>query len=481
MLDLDADITGLKGASYNPRRIAQDDLDRLAESIRTLGLVKPVIVRGSVLVAGHQRTKALRHLGITRAAAYRLPVDATAYDEVRFNQLHNGTDMDAGDEDARIEGGFEPEHVGGYQIVPAARLEGNMRASMGPVRAEIAELIARFGPWGGVVANRSGRVIHAAQYALAAKATRTPLTVFVISDEREAEYRAFLDKTYGVFSYEHIERQTYVQSLAQLKRLRPQDGGKQSMKSALYEGFVLPWLKTTGRPIRMIDFGAGQGDYAKALRARGLAIRDVEPFRRKGGSNVLDVASIHAMIDVMIHDLRTKGLYDVVICDSVLNAVDSMEAEAAVLAVVAGLARMGGEVFISGAHAEKLHKRLEQTSGAFGVNKSRIAFLDENGLSARFREGKWFFLKYLTEEQARALLKRFGFSVKKDQFAQDLWRAHCVKTEEIDDATLEAAIDFEFNLPLGPEQRLGRHEEVKDAFRIARARQDRPAQPAAEA
>ena len=107
VLDLNADITGLRGADYNPRHITPEDLDTLAESIATLGLVKPLIVRKDLLVAGHQRTKALRKLGIDRAAVFRLGRDTTVYDEIRFNQLHNGTDLDGGDENVRIAGGFD--------------------------------------------------------------------------------------------------------------------------------------------------------------------------------------------------------------------------------------------------------------------------------------------------------------------------------------------------------------------------------------
>ncbi|EKU4728648.1 MULTISPECIES: ParB N-terminal domain-containing protein [Citrobacter] len=92
MLDLNADITPLYGAKYNPRHIDDKELELLADSIKFLGLVKPLIARGDLLVAGHQRTKVLQRLGINTAAVYKLPRETTVYDEIRFNQLHNGTD-----------------------------------------------------------------------------------------------------------------------------------------------------------------------------------------------------------------------------------------------------------------------------------------------------------------------------------------------------------------------------------------------------
>ena len=139
MLHLNYDITHLRGAEYNPRFIGEDDLARLAESVRELGLVKPLIVRGDLLVAGHQRTKALRKLGITRAAVYVLPCETTVYDEVRFNQLHNGTDFDSGDERCRVSG-LEDKH--GFVQVSASQISGNMRAKMAYVLSNICHFRA---------------------------------------------------------------------------------------------------------------------------------------------------------------------------------------------------------------------------------------------------------------------------------------------------------------------------------------------------
>ena len=59
MLHLEYDITNLRGAEYNPRKIDDSDIEALAESVSRLGVVKPIIVRDDLIVAGHQRTKAL--------------------------------------------------------------------------------------------------------------------------------------------------------------------------------------------------------------------------------------------------------------------------------------------------------------------------------------------------------------------------------------------------------------------------------------
>ena len=100
MLELDYPIKDLVGADYNPREIDEESLKTLRQSIKTLGIVKPIIVSGNLIVAGHQRTKALLAAGIDKAPVYLLPENINQTDEIRFNQLHNGTDFDSGDERA---------------------------------------------------------------------------------------------------------------------------------------------------------------------------------------------------------------------------------------------------------------------------------------------------------------------------------------------------------------------------------------------
>ncbi|KAH3304628.1 hypothetical protein KXW17_002512, partial [Aspergillus fumigatus] len=62
-------------------------------------------------------------------------------------------------------------------------------------------------------------------------------------------------------------------------------------------------------------------------------------FRRKGAGNTLDRTATNRMIDTLVDDLKTRGRYDYVICDSVLNSVASVEAEWSVLTVLKGLCK----------------------------------------------------------------------------------------------------------------------------------------------
>lgn len=460
MLDLNYDITHLRGAEYNPRYIDDNDLTMLADSIKELGLVKPLIVRGDLLVAGHQRTKALRRLGVTTAAVYVLPVDTTTYDEVRFNQLHNGTDMDNGDEQCFIAG---LGGLAGFTTVKASAIRGNLRAKMAYIRKSMAEMIIKYGSWGGVVATQSGEVIHCAQYALAAKLTNSVLTVYVIKDADKAKYLKFLSREYGVFSYEHLEKTTYIQTYAQMMRLRQGKKIGGSMKSRLYERHVIPYLLKQGKGLRGIDFGSGQGDYARHLRSMGVDLHDVELFRRKGASNTIDLATVNRMIDKMCSDVANKGLYDYVICDSVLNSVDCLQAEQAVMSFIKGLCKPEGLLFFSGRCREAeeyISKQLTQAASKHG----RISFCDNNGFTAQYRKGHWFYQKFHTKEDVKQLITRHGLKEVTHVHDDTSFQVVAVNDRPVEWPDLSSAICYEFELPLSGDRQLQRSDDVLRAF-----------------
>lgn len=457
-LHLNYDITGLVGADYNPRRISEEDIEMLAKSIARLDLVKPLIVRGNLLVAGHQRTKALRRLGRTTGAVYLLSTDTTKYDEVRFNQLHNGTDLDSGDENCNLATTLKL----GYQVVDPSCISANMRCRLAPVRAEICKLIGKYGPWGGVVATDKGEVIHAAQYALAAKLTGTPLTVYVVAAARKEEYTSFLNREYGQFSYEALERNTYIQSFAQMFRLRDGPSGK-SIKSRLYENLVIPWINENPG-LRGIDFGSGQGDYAKMLRRRGVNLLDVELFRRKGGS-AFNFTAINRMIDKMNAALVDEGKFDFVICDSVLNSVDCKAAETSVMTWLNYLCKPGGKIFFSGRSVERIHSNLDATKTTDTTRY--IEFLDDEGYSSLYRKGRWFFQKFHSVEQVDSLAFEFKMQIldRLHNKHSTSWRCMTQKVGEMSLEQVIAAAEYEFNLPISDDRTIDRHEDVVEVIK----------------
>src|ERR1039458_6918452 len=73
------------GAPYNPRRIAPEQLAALRRSLRTFGVVEPVVAnrRSGRIVGGHQRVRAAEAEGIET-----LPVVWVDLDETGERQLN---------------------------------------------------------------------------------------------------------------------------------------------------------------------------------------------------------------------------------------------------------------------------------------------------------------------------------------------------------------------------------------------------------
>src|SRR6266498_4600877 len=119
----DYPLAALKPAPYNPRKIDEQAFLALQHSIKTLGMVKPIIAgEDGTIVAGHQRSRAAMAVGVTSAPVF-IVKDLNKLDEIRFNQLHNGTDLDTGDENVRV----PPCDQVGYYDVPHQSIKGNLK------------------------------------------------------------------------------------------------------------------------------------------------------------------------------------------------------------------------------------------------------------------------------------------------------------------------------------------------------------------
>lgn len=333
-------LDALRGADYNPRVIETSSLERLADSLRTLGFVKPVIVtQNGLIVAGHQRCRVARSIGYTTVPVFRLGAHATYADEVRFNQLHNGTDLECLDTIT-----VPPSETLGFEEVAPGAISGNLRGEMAAIRTEICNLIIRFGGWGCAVATQSGTVCSSGQYALACKKVNIPCRVYRIPDTLASAAREFFGHTYGRFSYDHLPRNTYMQALVQPWRLR--DTARRANSSALYQRY---FLKDCGPETRTLDFGCGQADYVKSLRAAGYNICGVEFFCKDG--RCLNKGIVRAMCADVAARLA-GGLFDVVVCDAVINAADSAQAETDIMRCLNGFLKPGGTLYISGRQRE---------------------------------------------------------------------------------------------------------------------------------
>lgn len=460
-LHLEFSVSDIHGAEYNPRKIDTDALDRLKLSLAAVGCCKPIIVRGKTIVAGHQRTKALRAMGVTTAPVFLLQEDANLRDEIRFNQLHNGTDMDRGDENVFIK---LPEGAVGYVVATKEEIAGNSVASGAVIRNEIMRLITAYGPWGACVAKPNGEVIHAAQYALACKATSNPLLVYVLKPEQVDAALKYLNSSYGQFCYDNLPRNTFIQTFAQLPRLRSDgDEDVSDKNSPTYENHIIPWLEKN-RNARVLDFGCGQGDYVKHLQTLGYRIIGMELFRRVKGSDSIDIKAVNLMADALCRELTKRGRFDAVVMDYVLNSVDSVEAESDVMKTICAFCKSGGTLFFSGRPLEHVLANLNNKS--CNAKARGVEFIDKDGLTALYRKGQWFYQKFHSKEDIAKLAATHNITIVKQTETVTGWQVHGTNAESM--ALPAESLSREFNMKVGVSGRtLNRHDDVIAALEVA--------------
>lgn len=461
MFVLNHPLDGLKPAAYNPRRITPDALQRLGRSIRELGIVRaPIFTDRGIIIAGHQRTRAMQALGIERTPAHVLH-DVSTEDEIRFNQLHNASDVEIGDGDITVPRG----PAGSWRTISPRRLRVAERPRQAAKLNEVCRLLAKHGPWGNAVATASGRVIACKLYAHACALLGIPLHVCYIRDDQAVLAAKMLAGNYGRFSYDHLPRTTWVQSLAQMYRLRSGRHGRG--QSRTYEEIVLPLLRPG---MRILDFGAGQMDYARLLRRRGYEVCAIEFFRRRPGSLEIDLPAVHRDIDRLCSSLRRRGLFDLVVCDSVLNSVDSRQAEEDVLRTIQAMCRPSGLLVFSGRRREFEH-RIEFTSKRMrSVIKRNVYFVDRHGFSAMYQRGVWMFQRFHTDAETETLARRFIGPGGKVQRRTSGWAASGKLSAPVDTKRGEESIAREFDLPLPDGSRVARSADVLSAWRHARAK-----------
>jgi ParB family transcriptional regulator, chromosome partitioning protein len=479
MFDLTHNLAAVKPADYNPRQIDGAAFESLRDSLRSLGPVRPIIVTDEAkLIAGHQRVRAMLANGTETAPAHVLPA-VDVEDEIRFNQLHNASDVELVDAELSV-----PRHRVGWHVIDPKSLTVARRPGMAAKLVEICRLLAKHGAWGNAVADDDGRVLAGQLYAHACRLLGVPLHLCVIPRHRSRELQDRLARRYGTFSYARMPRTTWVQSLAQLHRIRPPRECRPVThkptrgprgKSRTYEEFVIPHAK---RGVRVLDFGCGQGDYVRLLRRRGIDIIGVEFYRRRRGTMDVDVRAVHRDIDRLCASLRTRGRFDLVVCDSVLNSVDSLQAEADVLASINALCRPGGRIVFSG------RRRAFEDAIENGLNYSRstlkrhVYFLDDDGFSAMYQRGVWLFQRFHSDDQVRQLAaSAIGPNVT-SRLRGSAWAVGGPKSIELPWAD---AIGREFDLPLPDGSRYGRSADVASAIAAAISRESGRRAPGARA
>lgn len=447
-------INDIRPADYNPRRIDEEQFANLQESLRQVGFVVPILINraNGVIIAGHQRTKAAKAIGLTQVPAIK--IDNCAYgDEIRFNQMHNGVDVQQG-YTASID---SSEDLALQKFILVDHRRFTVQNSGANYVKETCRLMLKYGNVFSCVVCK-GQTLLGANYIKACQLLDMKVNTYRLPDKIFDTAKMFLEGKYGVYSYDSIKRNTYVQGLAQMfRRVEKSDEVQRENHSTLYTKFVLPYLNQSQQIESILDFGCGKGAYIDFLKRSYQAV-GVEFYNNNQKS--INVSKGNKQIDELINFLADRKKFDVVVCDSVLNSVDSVKAELSVVRCCNLFC--DGKLFISGRPFDEQIKKMNYDK-VKTTTKRVIEFLDENKFTALYRKGNWYFQHYHMPEDVEKLLDACGFKIDKIAWAKygSSWQVEATKVRDLSMEEYISAIDFEFNLPLPQNQSYNRHEDIK--------------------
>jgi ParB family chromosome partitioning protein len=416
-------------------------------------MTRPVIVNRATgtIIAGHQRVKALTALGI--GTAPRVSVTISDDMEKRINQIHNAIEQVDSGRFARVPAagktGFQDVRNIGIEIMP------NKKA------VNYVSMLLAYGNIDSAVAARDGTVIKGFDYLCACKILNVSARVYYIENGKREEAGRYLFEDYGMFDYEGKNDLSFQQCKAQMKRLSKGENTKQN-KSKTYTK-MLETEKIEGKNI--LDFGCGRADYANRLKQQGVSIIALEFFRAVKGR--IDFRWTDAVVQKICEKIKATGLFDIVICDSVLNSVVSLEAESDVLNCLNAFAKPGGKVYFSGRCLENAEAELDENRKR--LTKTTTYQLDDNGFSASFNAGNWYYQKFHNRQEILSKANKHGLKTVSLFYDKKTWIAECVKASAPAQTEIMASVEREFNMRYSPNRRYDNAEYVMAALGFEKA------------
>lgn len=444
------DIDTIKPAEYNPRKIENEQIEELKKSIAEIGFILPILVnsKNNVIIAGHQRTRTAKLCGLKEIPV--IFVDKIVLgDEIKFNQIHNGIDKTLNNSLDLLE-----DYPKG-QFIQINNQDFTNKTALATIVNEICKLILKYGNVLSCVICKN-KVIYGCEYIKACKMLNIKVNAYIVENNKFDKVIYYLNQKYGKYCYENIQRKTYVQGLAQMNRSVEKKESIKQNKSSLYCFLVNDYLKDKDDNISILDFGCGKGAYINALSQKYRNALGLEFYNNNSKS--INVSKGNKQIDNLIKYLKINRNFDIVVCDSVLNSVDSLEAENNVIICLNLFTR--DRLFISGRTLESVKLYKNKTGN---VGKNKLTFLDDNNFTSIYREGQWYFQHYHDKQKLIDTLEEKGFKIIKICWNKygSTFQVEAQKIKELNNNEYIKAIDFEFNLPLPNNKTYNRHNEVK--------------------
>lgn len=437
-------VSQLRPAEYNPRKISSESFETLKDSLVEFGMVKPIIINGDgTITAGHQRIRAAKEIGLEFVPVIQLQ-DISLHDEIRFNLYHNS--IETNKSSAQVNGSYRP----GYNLIPQSEITTgkNLNAS---VTKHIADLYLRYGNWGSVISDEAGRVILNSDYAVVMAMYGESVLTYCLPPGKAERLITLLGLDYGEYHYSALDIKPYVQYHCQMNRIKRD--GKESLRSTLYERFVLPQLDITKR---LLDFGAGKMAYVEFLRKKGVNIFGYEPYVKKSNHEIF-IEKVKKDLDKIRRDIILNKLYDVVILDSVLNSITSLEYERNVLITCNALMKKDAVLYISTRCMESVEERKRATKS---TQRARvIEFMDRDNFSATFRQGNWTVQRFHSIESLSNLLQEYFEDVIVSKGSSQNY-AVCRLPKPLPIEQYRTALNIELNMEYPGEYRHNCHTEI---------------------
>ena len=392
------DVDKLKTADYNPREIKENSFEYLKESLTKFGICKPLIInKNNTLVAGHQRTKAIKELNFKNCPVFILNKKAELSDEIKFNLIHNSVETETSKNKISCD---VPEKK--FSLIAPENIQ-ILKKGNGKIIKEIGKLINIFGEFGSIIINENGEVIHNNDYAYISKLLNKDLIVYKINNNDINSFNKYMNVDYGEYHYSNLNIKSYNQTYCQMDKGNKFKGKNKFLRSSLYEKYVLKNLK---KEDYIIDFGAGQLGYYKTLKKLGYNISAYEPFYRGDNSNNLKISCVVKMINNLENMIANNGLFNKCVLDSVLNSIVHNDFEHHVLTTCNSLLNKEGVLYVSTRNRNESKNNLDHDS--ISRNKGRdIRFFDKNDFTGTFVNGVWTLQKFHTINSLKNLLEKY--------------------------------------------------------------------------
>lgn len=444
-------VEKLTPADYNPRKISDESFKKLQESLTKFGIVIPLIINeDNILIAGHQRTRAIKSLEFEKAPVYISKDQISVIDEINFNLRHNRVETNHSGvkvlKEDIPEGDFTHLNYDDVEIVD----KGGALYVM-----HLGTFLNRYGEFDGIVVDYKNNILSNSDYAYACYLTKTPILCYKLPKGLEYEFKKYSLVDYGEYSYDKLNIKSYYQTLLQ----PPQRAKMNNLTSRLYDNVVIPYLaKHKSENPSLFDFGAGKLSYVRKLRKEGYDTYGYEPFFRSyNDPSKLNIKATLNMMDIMDKKMRKDGLFDIGVCDTVINATINEDFEDCVMTCCNALLRTDGTMFFATRNLDEVnyHNKADYVR-SMGV---RLDYLDDKNFSVFNAYGVWNILNFHSPKTFHKLAKKY-FEVVKVRSISNSVLAICEKPIELDLDHVEKCLNIEFNMEYPNNYYHNKHEAI---------------------